>query len=346
MASEALLAAAGASSDVGSSCHGRIVAGLRVRALGLLAALVLACGVVIPARSQGEPASSTLADYRAALAEARAVVAGGSDGAVDKARAVLAGVGTVALATGETITLAPVLGDAGTALPPATAQARLDLLLAQLDASAHDALAARLAVLEDVLRQPEFAQTLSPLDRFWRWLREQVNRFLPEPASTSAGSPAASLLAEFVGWGAVVAGAVTIIWLLSCWLRGLVLGMVADADARRTQVADDLPQTPGAARRRADTLAHSGNYRHAVRNLYLSALLTLEQHGLVTTDRSLTNREVLARLPADHPIRPHFKPVVETFDDVWYGVHEPDQGTFGVYSRAIDELASLAATKE
>jgi hypothetical protein len=322
------------------------VAGLSVRTIGLLAALVLACVMVIPVRGQGEAAASTLADYRAALAEARAIVAGGGDGAVDKARAVLAGVDTVALATGETIALAPVLGDAGTALPPATAQARLDLLLAQLDAAAHDDLAARLAVLGDVLQRPEFTQTLSPLDRFWRWLSEQVNRFLPERDPTPAGTPGASLLAEFVGWGAIVAGAVAIIWLLSYWLRGLVLGMVADADARRTQVADDLPQTPGEARRRADTLAQSGNYREAVRNLYLSALLTLEQHGLVTTDRSLTNREVLARVPADHPIRPHFKPVVETFDDVWYGVHEPDQGTFGTYSRAIDELATLAATKE
>ena len=95
-------------------------------------------------------------------------------------------------------------------------------------------------------------------------------------------------------------------------------------------------------------LPNVGNYRSAVRNLYLAALLTLEQHGLVPADRSLTNREVLGRVDSTHPLRPHLQPVVETFDDVWYGVHEPDAGTYAAYAHSIDELETLAeqASKE
>jgi hypothetical protein len=34
--------------------------------------------------------------------------------------------------------------------------------------------------------------------------------------------------------------------------------------------------------------------------------------------------------------------VVDTFDDVWYGVHEPDARTYEGYTRSIDQLETLA----
>ncbi len=144
-------------------------------------------------------------------------------------------------------------------------------------------------------------------------------------------------------------GIIAIVLLLAYWLRGLLSGFVANADADEDEdAADDLPQTPAEARQRAAGAANVGNYRSAVRNLYLAALLTLEQHGLVPADRSLTNREVLGRVDSTHPLRPHLQPVVETFDDVWYGVHEPDAGTYAAYAHSIDELETLAeqASKE
>ena len=88
--------------------------------------------------------------------------------------------------------------------------------------------------------------------------------------------------------------------------------------------------------------AAGGDYRNAVRNLYLAALLTLEQNGLVPLDRSLTNREVLRRIPPSHPVAGRMQPVVETFDEVWYGVHEPDDQTYRQYTQEIDALETLA----
>jgi hypothetical protein len=44
----------------------------------------------------------------------------------------------------------------------------------------------------------------------------------------------------------------------------------------------------------------------------------------------------------DSPIRPHLEPVVATFDQVWYGVREPDQTTFTTYEQEIDTLAAVA----
>ena len=141
-------------------------------------------------------------------------------------------------------------------------------------------------------------------------------------------------------------GVAALVWLLSYWLRGFLRSFAANAELVQEPADAGLPATPSAARRYAARDAERGDFRNAVRHLYLAALLTLEEHNLVVRDRSLTNREVLTRVPAAHPVRPALEPVVATFDDVWYGVQEPDAATYESYTQAIDELTQLAESAE
>jgi hypothetical protein len=138
-------------------------------------------------------------------------------------------------------------------------------------------------------------------------------------------------------------GGVAVLGLLVYLLRGLLEDFVPDFRLSIGAEADKdaWPQSPQAARTRATRYAESGDFRQAVRQLYLSALLTLEERGLVAADRSLTNREVLARVPKSHPVRPHLQPVVDTFDEVWYGMHEPDAASFASYGDSIDALSKV-----
>jgi hypothetical protein len=150
------------------------------------------------------------------------------------------------------------------------------------------------------------------------------------------------VLIRLVPW--IVTGiivAVTI-WLLSYWLQRLLRSFVSDARISELAGDDDLPRSAAEARQQARAAAQSGLYRDAVRRLYLAALLQLAEHDLITYERSLTNREVLTRVPVDSPIRAHLEPVVATFDQVWYGVREPDQATFNAYEHEIDALAAVA----
>jgi hypothetical protein len=273
----------------------------------------------------------------------------GQPAAVADARAALASIDHIQLPSGAEIAVAPLLGAEGDALTQDAAAARVATLLAQLDAASHDNTAVRLAVLDKVLAGPAFQQGESWWDVFRRWLAEWLDRLLPDSARTSSNSGAAGRASDLIAWSIGIVGIVAIVLLLAYWLRGLLSGFVANADADEDgHTGDDLPQTPAEARQRAAGAANVGNYRSAVRNLYLAALLALEQHGLVPADRSLTNREVLGRIDSTHPLRPHLQPVVETFDDVWYGVHEPDAGTYAAYAHSIDELETLAeqASKE
>jgi hypothetical protein len=322
----------------------------RVMLLALLSTLVLA-GRAWAQASPAQAPAVPLDHYVGSLREAQRLLSdsAGPDDALARARAVLAPIERVELPSGAEIALSPLLGAGGDELTQDAAQARIVTLLAQLAAAEGDDTAARLAMLETVLAGPAFQQGESWWDIVRRWVAEWLERLLPDATPASPGTAAMARAADAVTWAAGIAGLIAILLLLAYWLRGLIAGFVADEEMRDGgRAGDDLPQTPADTRRPAAGLAGAGDYRSAVRNLYLSALLTLEQHGLVPADRSLTNRELLARVGSAHPLRPHLQPVVETFDAVWYGVHEPDATTYDAYTHSIDELESLAqqAAKE
>jgi hypothetical protein len=121
----------------------------------------------------------------------------------------------------------------------------------------------------------------------------------------------------------------------------MVRAFVGDV-GRARQETDPLPATPAAARQAAARSAEQGAYRTAVRYLYLAALLTLQERRLIPRDPSLTNRELLTRAPAHHPIRAPLGEVVAVFDEVWYGLREPDVAAFQRYQHVVHELETLA----
>jgi len=314
----------------------------RVRSLAVLLAVLLCWLAPAAAGAQADPVTALpLAEYRAALVAARtALRAEPPDMAA--ARQALAAAETVVLRSGATTDVTPLLGGDGMLLAPDEALARVETALQQIDASAGDRTAERLRVLDGVLAGPAFQQSESLLDRLRRWLGELLARLFPEASAPGAINPAAATAVEVVGWVVVVTAAAVLLFLLSRWLRTLLQSFVGDA-AMTAASGDGEPATAAAARAAAGRSAQEGDYRSAVRQLYLAALLTLQEQRIASRDRSLTNREVLARVPAEHPTHDHLQPIVEVFDDVWYGVHEPDDATFARYQAEVDALERSAS---
>lgn len=310
----------------------------------VLLAVLLCLPASIPVRAQGAGPSTAvpLQEYRAALHMARtALLAEPPDMAA--ARHALAAVQTIVLRSGATADVTPLLGDGTSAITPAEALARVETALQQLDASDGDRTTERRSVLDSVLAGPAFQLRESLLDRLRSWLAEFLVRFFPTPpAQPGPITPAAPTVLAVIGWSAVAGAALVLFLLLSRWLRTLLQAFVADATLGGTDEAGE-PATAAEARVSASRSAQAGNYRSAVRHLYLAALLILQEQRIVSRDRSLTNREVLARVPAAHPVRAHLKPIVEIFDEVWYGVHEPDSATFTRYQAEVDALQHSAA---
>jgi hypothetical protein len=251
----------------------------------------------------------------------------------------------VTLRDGSTVTLAPLWADEPDALPtPAAARAQLTAILEQLQQSANDDTAARLALLDTILASDTFAAPVSLWQRLWNWLRSWWPALPEQESNPNAGW--VSLGATWIGYLVIGIGALLLVYLLSLWLQNLLGSLLGDEHQGRRLTPDGELLNAGEARQQAQQLARSGSFREAVRRLYLAALLTLDERNLLHYDRSNTNREVLATVRNRPALHARLRPVVETFDDVWYGIHEPDQATFERYQRAVDALAADLTEEE
>jgi hypothetical protein len=189
--------------------------------------------------------------------------------------------------------------------------------------------------LRRILAGPPFAQP-QPTQPSWLgdlldWLFRLLARLLEPAVRAGAGS------SSLIGWLAFGVGLLALAAILAYIIVKVRRGTTRDARAR----TDDDPEanlTAAAAREQAATLASGGDYRAAVRFMYLAALLRLDERGLLRYDRALTNREYLDRLGDNAALRAQLAPVVETFDRVWYGYAPLDAPGFEQYRRTVEDV--------
>jgi len=105
---------------------------------------------------------------------------------------------------------------------------------------------------------------------------------------------------------------------------------------------EEEPATSQEARDRAEGRQEAQDYRTAIRYLYLSSLLLLDERGVIHYDRSLTNREHLKLVAGTPQLGAALRPVVETFDRVWYGFEPVDEHLFATFRADVDTLMELA----
>ena len=184
--------------------------------------------------------------------------------------------------------------------------------------------------LQTVLARPEFQYEEDDPN----WFERQWERFLGWIFDLlGRGDGGLSTI-----WGYVAAGAAGIIVLLviGYWLRSLSGQFSAEINLPATSDADyDL--SAGDALDRAETLAGGGDYREAVRYLYLSTLLSLDEKGMLRFDRSKTNREYLRQVSGSD-FAPTLGSVIDVFDRVWYGFQPIDKDTYATYATQVEEL--------
>lgn len=145
---------------------------------------------------------------------------------------------------------------------------------------------------------------------------------------------------QAMNWMIAGIGLLLLLGMLIYLLRGL-----RGSWTREAQINDaDDPEahlTANTALQQATILARGGDYRTAVRYLYLSSLLWLDERGMLRYDRTLTNREYLERLSDNAELRLWLVPIVDTFDRVWYGHMALDADSFAAYQQQVDGLRKL-----
>ncbi|HET9912880.1 MAG TPA: DUF4129 domain-containing protein, partial [Anaerolineales bacterium] len=135
-----------------------------------------------------------------------------------------------------------------------------------------------------------------------------------------------------------IAGAILFTLALFFIARSLSHNLVREAQLAAEGNENDEVLTSKGAFKRAETLSMQGDYRNAIRYLYLSSLLVLDEQGLMRYDRSRTNREYLRSVSSKPELAKPLRDVIDVFDRVWYGFEGVDEQTYQSYVERVDEL--------
>ena len=198
----------------------------------------------------------------------------------------------------------------------------------------------------DILARPEFQvpgpqapeeeaaspEAPGPWQRFMSWLSELLERLFrrdvqpdarPRSFDGASGESAANVLVV-----ALIAGVLVVLALVLLRALGANKGGEGEAPLEvSSQDAASLAADPMNALSRppegwahlADELAARGEYREAVRGLYLALLSRLHRDGVIHYDTSLSNWDYLRQFRSRREWVPSFRELTLRFDFAWYG---------------------------
>ena len=122
------------------------------------------------------------------------------------------------------------------------------------------------------------------------------------------------------------------------FIRQIRMNLVSEARDAVAETELEQVETERAALARAEIAEAASDFRGALRFLYLSAILHLQERGVLPYDKSLTNREYLYQAQADIDLHTALGPAITVFDEVWYG-HKPcDAETVASYRDMLQKV--------
>jgi hypothetical protein len=188
------------------------------------------------------------------------------------------------------------------------------------------------------------------IDRLVEWLREK----LPNPSRTDSARPPGAALhwSVYVVIAALLALVALIVWRLrraqTKPARALAGGGAAISLHDENLLADRLPEEEWIAL--AESCAQAGDYRAALRALYLANLAWLGHNGSIAIHPGKTNREYeleMRRRAREFPeARALFAVNVSSFERAWYGMHSVSADDTDAFRERLRQIKAAMAPKE
>ena len=133
-------------------------------------------------------------------------------------------------------------------------------------------------------------------------------------------------------------GAIALGIVVAFFIRQIRMNLIIEARDDGSGNTQERVETERAALAHAETAEASNDFRGALRFLYLSAILHLQERGVLPYDKSLTNREYLHQAQVGIDMQARLGPAVTVFDEVWYG-HKPcDAETVADYRNLLRKV--------
>jgi len=177
----------------------------------------------------------------------------------------------------------------------------------------------------------------------WEWLRNR-DRDATEPiAAPAGGMPMVGANAVMLVAIAVVAF-VLVLLLLRGWRRKRPDDASVDESGAVSEEAlsDDpmsaLSRPPEGWAGLADQLAAQGQFREAIRHLYLALLSRLHRDGAIDYDPTCSNWEYLSNFKGPGELKRPFRELTRRFDFAWYGNLDANELAWAMFRQTAEPL--------
>jgi hypothetical protein len=189
--------------------------------------------------------------------------------------------------------------------------------------------------LKEILARPEFQPELeqaNPIQQFLQRIIDTITNWLDKLFSISDG---VITIPSGLPTAVISLALAAILFFV---FRDVFRNLVSEVELAEEISGENEVLTARLASQKAMQLSSNGDYRHAMRYLYLSALLLLDERGLLRYNRTLTNREYLRQVDRQPELHDDLKVVIDDFDRVWYGFEAVDQTDYERYAANVDSL--------
>jgi hypothetical protein len=174
----------------------------------------------------------------------------------------------------------------------------------------------------------------SALERWWRGLVDRLAAWLTD----LFGDRQVEIPGWFSGWMLPGAGLLLVLLAFGFIYREMRQSLAGEAIlSAEADLGAEVYSSNGAFQKAMD-LSQGGDTRSAVRYLFLSALLVLDERSLLHYDRAKTNREYLRSLRDRPDLAQQLRGIVEVFDRVWYGYQPIEAPAFAQFVSQVEKL--------
>jgi len=251
----------------------------------------------------------------------------------------------------------PVAAGAGAPAPPSAGSAAAplpespeDAVKSVLSQPQYQELAER-PELRELLGKVEFKPLENTWARFWKWVQKHLLKpWTPRVRAPEINLPSANAMRGVLNVVLIVVGAVLLTMLISSLFRrwqgrgeAITAAEISEAlplEAAETENA--LEHSVDEWEQFARAFLAGGDFRQAIRALYLATLVYLHRQRLIDYNRARTNWHYVRHFRGETGSRSVLRALTQAFDEVWYGGFPYGPEEYQRFEQGVRELGTPA----
>jgi hypothetical protein len=169
--------------------------------------------------------------------------------------------------------------------------------------------------------------------------KERDFRYANDPSYWVEKKPEPSAFASLL---AKIARSRVLVWVMYSFLAAVILFVLYQvmvvnnffifsrrARTKKTEESPEEELNPENIEQKLNTAIAAGDYRLAIRYLYLKTLYLLDEKKLISLQARSTNRDYLLQMQQQTAGR-EFRNLTQVYEYVWYGEYVPSENQYGI----------------